>query len=517
MQVGAIEVAGAIEVVRQLKMWLSARAEILETPNRLASCAAGAVVIVACIIGVQWWSRQQKRERVEHVTAFLKVYGIQPDQLAGECGTPVKDYIWKSRLVRDIHYADNSGQDLAFRFIRPSAGSKNWDGIGVWGGIEGQQGVGYQVDDSEVSKRLNCLASVAVNSDYATLLPDPEQLHLQQQFVATPAVILVPANVIPLMQVQVMEMPRIPTPIQVQPDIRPSADVPRIETQPRIDTEPRMDTHQVDIPTQVDVQPSRAPDARTNVTYVSSSGGRDNTEGYGSGRIGSNSGNGSHSNDSNGSGNKPPNGGVPDSHSADGGRDVPSGSSAVGSGGGDDPLGPPVPVWIPCPNLVPEENEDAFPCNLVDGIEFAQRLAKDMTGTDPLARLSERIRKLTGGNDVIFLKMAEVDRERTIYKIIKLEVQSINIVTEKLRKDTNSLMPFYWDSADEKARKLEAVQHDEKERRDTWSTGVQEARNSVTTVSKDSGDDHHSVVRFEQKVAYPQASSIDAAKVWKNQ
>jgi len=157
------------------------------------------------------------------------------------------------------------------------------------------------------------------------------------------------------------------------------------------------------------------------------------------------------------------------------GRFPPPDGGSGSSGDGDGSQGP-KPVVVPCISSS-SEGADLDVCELVSDVKFLRDLQTTFYSKSAYTSLDEMTTKLTGRDfRVVNMPALTLDRAQAVKAIFQLEVQVVNAVAARLQVFEASLTPFQWDTAEDKARKMDMVRQDEKERRSMWAQAIESSR-----------------------------------------
>ncbi len=163
-------------------------------------------------------------------------------------------------------------------------------------------------------------------------------------------------------------------------------------------------------------------------------------------------------------------------------------SSGGGSGGGQETART---IVAPC-----IDDDDINPCNIVDAAKFVSEFEQAITAAKRgrMDVLTDWLARSIGRNvKIVQLPSLEVDRAKVIQAIFRLEFQSINLVAQNMRSGVDRLVPFDWDSAQEKEKKLAAAQAGEQTRTSKWKSAAEETGSSSLALS---GSNHgHLIVK----------------------
>ena len=106
--------------------------------------------------------------------------------------------------------------------------------------------------------------------------------------------------------------------------------------------------------------------------------------------------------------------------------------------------------------------------------------------------LQRWIEKLTGDQyPIIQVPIDPVSRAEVIKEIFRLEVQTINVVTRRLKADLLRLTPFHWETRAERAQKIHAILEDDDHLRETWRDAVNDAHPDHSMQPLSDHDDSH--------------------------
>src|ERR1700687_2270856 len=137
----------------------------------------GMVVVVGLLIHHHLETLDRESKIDQQIEDFLKMHSLTPQVLAQACKAPVtdsSDRIVADDGIRDLHYSDDVGRDLAFRFIAPTSNATDWQGLGAWEEAAVPDPLGTPADDIEAVRRLSCLRQWSPQVAYGEGQPAPE-------------------------------------------------------------------------------------------------------------------------------------------------------------------------------------------------------------------------------------------------------------------------------------------------------------------------------------------------------
>jgi hypothetical protein len=136
----------------------------------------------------------------------------------------------------------------------------------------------------------------------------------------------------------------------------------------------------------------------------------------------------------------------------------------------------PVHHAIPCPSSAPS-------CLVVSYAEFTDGMGR-VIRSEQDGNFEAAIDRLTRhGTVVVHLPEYGQERDAAINGVVRLEVQAINIVANRLRDDIVRMAPTDRDSSSMKTKKLTALLHNEQVRRVLWKQAVASNRPGPTITS----------------------------------
>jgi len=230
--------------------------------------------LVAAVMG--FFAIRERNQRRSLRAATITIYGLSPNDLLHECGTPDRDVTGRLTPgdgVRDIHYGGATGRRLVFRFIGDAGADSGWCTLGVWTNVTDPDGLGDTVEDEDAVRDLPCLAGTiaAARASEAlqsvSLSPD---LHVDSQ----PA--LAAAFLLPLQYEHPVPRPTPPV------EIPPVAPLPTFPTFPTLPTLPppldRSGIEPLEPPQPGPPPPDPPPSQSPRIVRVPCVGFSDNTE-----------------------------------------------------------------------------------------------------------------------------------------------------------------------------------------------------------------------------------------------